>query len=474
MTDEFPRPGGGDGDGPAETPTERLLREAMNARTSLITAHDLRPADPPKGRLRRLRPLYLTTVPILALAASLAIGVLTLHGTPVAKQDVPPPPAAGVSESPSPTATPSATAAASPTADTAPTEAPETDAPLADDTPASPATTTTINTPAGSAGTPYTFRGVKLRIPAGWRVASADPASYHLCVLSPGAAQGAGAADCRPYGVDLTVFDAESDSWPAVADLDAGSGWGHQPYCPVWGNPHSPVGDELSSSGPVKSTPTVAGRAARKSQWQVTCGSSTSTVQIWALPKDQVFVSAAGLKDDYQAGLQSIVNSLDVSGHQPPPTAANKNDIAVSYDGLADGQQLTAGGPVVTFSVTYRNTSQNTYSRLEPLVITDVYPGSVPSDFVAPSNDGKLERLDGSTWTEKGLSPGTDMGYAVADPGSVFSLSPGQSRKVTYRMTLGAKNGPGRMPVKAQVMLPYSGSTMTLLGEKDITVNVTK
>ena len=77
MTDKLPRPGGGDDDGPAGTPTERLLREAMNARTSLITAHDLRPAAPPRTRVRRLRPVYAVTVPLLGLAAAafLASGV---------------------------------------------------------------------------------------------------------------------------------------------------------------------------------------------------------------------------------------------------------------------------------------------------------------------------------------------------------------------------------------------------------------
>ncbi|MFD8704454.1 hypothetical protein ACFV1W_17850 [Kitasatospora sp. NPDC059648] len=315
MTDKLPRPGGGDDDGSAGSPMERLLREAMNARTSLITAHDLRPAAPPRTRVRRLRPVYAVTVPLLGLAAAAAIGVVTLHGSPVAKQDVPPPPAAGLTASPgpTPTPTPSAGAGATPTGDA------RTEGPLADVTPTSSRSAT--GAPTGPA-TPYTFRGVKLKVPAGWRVSPADPADFHLCVLSPGAPQGASAQNCQPYGVDLAVFDTESPGWPSTADLDAQSGWGHQPNCPIWGDPHPPAaGEAVSSTGPTKSTPTVSGRPALKSQWQVTCGQSPFTAQIWALPKDQVFVSAVGLKEDYQPGLQSIVNSLDVSGHGQAPQA---------------------------------------------------------------------------------------------------------------------------------------------------------
>lgn len=126
MTDKLPgrESGGRDGDGPAETATERLLREAMNARASLITAHDLRPAQPPRGRVRRLRPVYLTAVPVFALAASLAIGLLTFHGDPLARKDVPPP-AATMTTSPSPT--PEPTAAPTPTA-----TSPDTGSPAAD------------------------------------------------------------------------------------------------------------------------------------------------------------------------------------------------------------------------------------------------------------------------------------------------------------------------------------------------------
>ncbi|MFI9360256.1 hypothetical protein ACIG5E_04220 [Kitasatospora sp. NPDC053057] len=467
MTDKIPRPRGGDDDGSAGTPTERLLREAMNARTSLITAHDLRPAAPPRSRVRRLRPMYAVSVPVLGLAAAAAIGVVTLHSTPVAKQDVPPPPAAGLSASPgpTPTPTPSATASATPTDDA------RTQQPLADSTPTS--TQSATGAPTGPA-TPYTFRGVKFKLPAGWRVAPADPADYHLCALSPGAPQGASAQNCQPYGVDLAVFDTESSGWPSTADLDAQSGWGHQPNCPIWGDPHPPAaGESVSSAGPTKSTPTVSGRPALKSQWQVTCGQTPFTAQVWALPKDQVFVSAVGLKDDYQAGLQSIVNSLDVSGHQAAPsTAPGQSDITVSVDGLAAGQQLRVGSAVVTFSVTFRNTGQSTSGQLEPLVFTDRYAGTPTAPGQQLPNDGRLELQTDSGWIPKPMSPGADTSYATARDEELFSLAPGQSRKLTYRLTMGPKSGPGDMPLRAQAVLPYRGGDLTVLGRQDVTVKL--
>ncbi|WP_153461518.1 hypothetical protein [Streptomyces kaniharaensis] len=477
MTEKFPRRIGGDGDGPAETPTERLLREAMNARTSLITAHDLRPAAPPNRRIRRLRPVYAVTVPLLGLAAAMAIGVVTLHGSPVADHEVPPAATVTASPSPTPTATPTETPTptATPTDTATPSSTSETVAPLGDDMPSADPTPSSTGIPLGSAR-PYTFRGVKLKIPAGWRVA--DPVGFHLCVLSPGAPQDAGYSDCQPYGVELSVFDTEPQNWPSTADLDAEGGWAHQPYCPVWGNPHAPAGESINSVGPTKSTPTVAGRSALKSQWKVTCGKDAFTAQMWALPKDQVFVSAIGLKDDYQPGLMSIVNSLDVSGR--PALAASSTPsgfpsappgVSVTFSQI--GSQVKVKGAPAIFSVIYQNTGQTNYAAVEPLVFTETYAGT-PSSPV-PMNLGKLERQDGDTWVQLPVSPGGGMDYAMAPRTASFPLAPGQSRTVTYRLTLDGDDGPGAMPVTAQAVLPYDGTQrLTVLGTRSVAVEVVK
>ncbi|GAA4856750.1 hypothetical protein [Kitasatospora terrestris] len=84
-----------------ETPTERLLREALTARANQVTVHSLRQAAPPKRRLRKLKPVYAVTVPLFALAAASA-GFYTIHGTPTAaKRDNGP--AASVSATAPPT-----------------------------------------------------------------------------------------------------------------------------------------------------------------------------------------------------------------------------------------------------------------------------------------------------------------------------------------------------------------------------------
>ncbi|MFH9349207.1 hypothetical protein [Kitasatospora sp. NPDC017646] len=481
MTDKPHRPGGGDDDGSAGTPMERLLREAMNARTSLITAHDLRPAAPPRSRVRRLRPVYAVTVPLLGLAAAAAIGVVALHGSPVAKQDVPPPPAASLTTSPSPTPTPSATATDTPTTAATPTGDAETDVPLADDdTPSSPPTATS---PASS----YTFRGVKFRVPAGWKAVpvSAD----RVCVLSPGAPtdsqQNWSQTQCEPYGVLVVAYDSpdelEGGAWPTTDDLASGSGWGHQPNCPIWGRPYVPAGAYSAVGAPVRTRPAVAGKTADKTQWQVTCKpGDTFTAQLWGIGPDQVYVVANGLKADYQAGLQSIVDSLDVRGHKapvasPPPARASADDIAVTIsDGLGPGQQVSNKGVPVTFTVTYRNTGQNSYAQIQPLVYTDQYAGT-PAGGAVDMNVGKLERQDGDHWTQlPTISPGGGMDYAMVDKAAWFPLAPGASRKVTYRLTLDPADGPGTMPVIARATLPYVGSPLVVLGAQTVPVTVVK
>ncbi|MEE1783917.1 hypothetical protein PUR71_13500 [Streptomyces sp. SP17BM10] len=464
MTDKFPRRIGGDGDGPAETPTERLLREAMTARTSLITAHDLRPAAPPDRRIRRLRPVYAVTLPLLGLAAAMAVGVVTLHGNPVADHEHPPP-AATVSASPSPTSAATPTGTPSPTAtptetatptDTATPDDPETAAALADETP-TPTPTPTRTTAAKWS----TVNGVKFKVPAGWRIAGSGP---QVCVLSPGAPQDADEKDCKPYGVALSVFDEEAPSWPSVSALDESGGWGSQPNCPIWGNPHPPAADEpLDSVGPTKSTPTVAGRPALKSQWQVTCGKSAFTAQLWALPKDQVFVSAIGLKSDYQADLMSIVNSLDVSGHRAPYS----DRVGVSVSGVGPAQQLPNDGTPLEFSVTFKNTGSTKATGAKALVFGDHYPG-VP---VGQTLTGTLERQEGAVWKSLDFRR-LDSGFSALETGLPLDLDPGQSVTVNYRLKLAAQDGPGALPLTARLAVP-TGDSFSSLGETQVQVQVT-
>ncbi|MEV7776713.1 hypothetical protein [Kitasatospora sp. NPDC088351] len=467
MTDKLPRPRGGDGTGPDETPTERLLREAMNARTARITAHDLRPATPPNRRTRRLRPVYVTAVPLFGLAAALAFGVLGFRGDTVARQDEVPPPAATLTAGPSPSPSAEPTTEPSPTA--TPVETPSatetvtgdvgTEAPLGAPAPSGTAST------APPAPSNYTFHGVKFKVPAGWRVVPPDPADRRLCVLSPGAPKSATARDCAPYGVQLAVFDEEPQTWPAMSFLYSPDGWTSQPYCPVWGNPHVPTeGEPMTSGNPVQTRDIVAGRAARKSQWQVTCNAKESfTAQMWALPDDQVFLSAIGLKPEYQTALVSILDTLDVGGHPVPALRPNQNDVSIGFEGLGVGQQVPNDGSAVTFSVTYRNTSRTGYSALVPVVAAESYAGA------SPVVSGTLERQDGDTWTAMDLRS-TDK--PARDGNGAFTLAPGQSRTVKYRLKLTGQDGAGVMPVTARVaVVPLEGPAI-VVGSRTVPVRV--
>ncbi|MER7584453.1 hypothetical protein [Kitasatospora sp. NPDC097691] len=486
MTDKFPRRIGGDGDGPAETPTERLLREAMGARAALVTANSLRPAAPPKSRIRRLRPVYAVTVPF-GLAAAMALGVLTFHGEPVAHDQVPPPPAASVTTSPSPTAepTPTPTPSATPTDTGTPTGEPETDLPLADDAPPSSSPSATNTVPSGPS-TSYTFRGVKFKVPAGWKTVPLSTSM--VCVLSPGAPTDSSSNwsqdRCEPYGVFVAVYNTQDEAehaiWPSMNDMASSGGWSHQPDCPIWGHPYYPSVPYSSVAPAVRTRPTIAGKTADKTQWKATCKPGDSfTAQMWGLSSDQVFVAANGLKDDYQAGLQTIVNSLDVSGHKAPgmpvpsPDPVDPNTVAVTYSGILPTGMVSAKDRPVTFSVTYRNTGMANLSAVQPLVVTDPYPGTPPGPI--PMNAGKLERQDGDTWTQLSMSPGSGMDYATGGRSATFPLAPGASHTVTYRLTIDPADGPGPMPLRMQATLPYDGSgTLTVIGETIIKEIVVK
>ncbi|GHF28708.1 hypothetical protein GCM10018790_02690 [Kitasatospora xanthocidica] len=456
MTDKLPRRSGGDGDEPAETPTERLLREAMGARAAQVTAHSLRPAAPPKSRIRRLRPVYTVAVP-LGLAAAMALGVLTFHGEPVAHDQVPPP-AATLTTSPSPTAEPTATPTPSATpTDTgtgSPTADPEPELPLADSTPSSVATTTNT-TPPAAPSTPYTFRGVKFRIPAGWKAVPAS--SSQVCVLSPGAPtesqQGWSQSKCEPYGVLVAVYNGpdelEGGAWPTMNDLASESGWGHQPNCPIWGRPYFPADGYSSVGAPVRTRPSLAGKTADKTQWKVTCKpGDTFTAQMWGLAPDQVYVVANGIKDDYQAGLQSILNSLDVSGHKAPAST----DATVSVTGLKNGLQVPNNETAVPFSVTFKNTGTAKIAGAKALVSLGSYPGT-PTD--GPMG-GTLEIQEGGAWRSMSLRfAGVS---APLEAGVPVDLDPGQSATVNYRLILNAVDGPGTLPLSVKLAVP-NGTT---------------
>ncbi|MGW4894971.1 hypothetical protein ACWEQL_22280 [Kitasatospora sp. NPDC004240] len=475
MTKRIPgrRDGDGSDGGPDETPTERLLREALNARATLVTVHDLRPAAPPggRGRMRRLKPVYLATAPLLALAAALAIGVLGFRADMVADRQRNPDPAATLSASPTPTPlpTPEPSPTATATDGASPAAVEETEPPETADPPGAAATTTAAAGPA----TPYTFRGVRFKVPSGWRVVPPDPESESLCVLSPGAPRSATAADCSPYGAMLTVHDRVPELWPSQYFLLSRDGWGSQPSCPVWGNPNpgDPAKPPMTDTYAV-TRDIVAGRAAYKAQWHVTCNAKESfTAQLWGLPRDQVFLSAIGMTPEYQPGLVSILDTLDVSSHPVPPTPSYKNDVSVTVSGLATAQQVSNNGAETTVSVTFKNTGTTDYAKIQPVFVAEDYAGS-PGGSV-PRTAGTLQREDPSGWTTLPLGEGDGKERASMGEDAAFPLAPGQSRTVKYRMKLTREDGAGVLPVTVSAVRALPGTQeYETVGERSVPVRV--
>ncbi|MFD0277214.1 hypothetical protein ACFVHB_25360 [Kitasatospora sp. NPDC127111] len=452
---------------------ERLLREAMDARATQITAHSLRPADPPSRRLRRLKPVYLAAVPLFGLAAAMAFGVLGFRGDTVADRNDTPPPAATVSvtPSPTPTETPTPTATAGPTATASPSADPD-DA-EADIPAGAPPTTaaTTAAVPAGPA-TPYTFRGVKFKVPAGWKAVPPASGQTQMCVLSPGAPTGSQPGwtpeSCAPYGIVIAVYntadEADHATWPTAFDLDSDSGFSHQPDCPVWGHPYVPTGPYTKVGAPVRTRDIVAGRAISKTQWQVTCKPGEDfTAQLWGLRTDQVYIAANGLKPEYQAGLVSILDTMDLGGRQAPVARPNQNDIGVGVEGLGAGQSVPNDGSAVEFSVTYRNTSQTNYAAIVPRVYAEPYAG-------APVVKGTIERLVGGAWMPLDLA--TADRPAKGETDRALALAPGQNATVKYRMKLTAQDGAGVMPVTASAAVVPQDAPIVIVGERTIPVRV--
>ncbi|WP_441251416.1 hypothetical protein [Kitasatospora sp. McL0602] len=415
-----------------ETPTERLLREALATRAAQITAHDLRPATPPA---RRRRPLRTVTVSLLALAAAATIGVVTLDTHPVADRDATPP-AVSVSATPTPSLSPSpspSSASPSPTASQSPTDS---------------------GTPSEPTGTAFTFRGIAMQLPPGWTTAAGNGPS-HLCLVAPGQTRGTGLSGCTPYGVDLAAYvdasEAEHGEWPTIGDLASDSGWSHQPYCPVWGHPHDLPTGYLSIGKPTFAAAKVGGLAAAKTTWQVSCNATDRfTAQMWGLADQRVFVAADGLKADYQQDLQSIIDSMDFSGYAVQPQVSANKPVKVTIDGPTAGGKVPNSGAEVSFAVIWTNTSTSSYAAIEPVVATFGYEINDP----VPMLQGTMERQDGSGWTTLPLSRGGGMDYASTGAKAAFSLAPGQSRTLNYRMKLTPGDQLARFKVGADAFLP--------------------
>ncbi|MFJ4677008.1 hypothetical protein [Kitasatospora sp. NPDC088783] len=148
--------------------------------------------------------------------------------------------------------------------------------------------------------------------------------------------------------------------------------------------------------------------------------------------------------------------------------AEKKGDgkLTISFDGLA-GHRVQAGGEALTFTVTWRNGTDRSYQDLQPVVATRFYPGARCA-VIAPTAEGTLQRQDPSGWTDLPLSQGTGTDYATTGKDARFTLDPGASRTLTYRMRLDAGDGPGTLPVEADAV--HGDTTLVARALQDVEV----
>ncbi|WP_282206284.1 hypothetical protein [Kitasatospora fiedleri] len=414
-----------DKDRTPERPVEQLLRAALAARAAQVTPRGLRPAEPPRRRPRHLRPVLTVALP-LALAAALT-GWLSLRtDRPVDRPA--PAPAAGVSASPEPSPAPSA--------------------------PAEPSAGTVDQGAAPPTGRHRVFHGVGFTLPAGWTVPDQDPADG-LCLLSPGSpTQQPG--DCLPYGVRLVSAGGGRDgtAWPTEYGLDAEDGWKGLGRCPVWGHP----GELTGAAGPQRAADrkvvTLGGRVARQVTWHVDCGNGSAfDATVWGFHAEQVYLVAAGLADDYRDALTELAQSLDIGALTPGAGRPHPNDVKVdvSLPQVLDTRRQP--GFQQPFTITYTDFGAVPYTVQPELRLTadpGLYHGAA-ADLVA-------ERLDGERWTKL---PGLAADASGSGAAAAFTLAPGESRTVRYRLTFAGEDDSGPLSVTGAAVAAGPGDVGT-------------
>ncbi|MEV4615097.1 hypothetical protein AB0K43_21240 [Kitasatospora sp. NPDC049258] len=147
-----------------------------------------------------------------------------------------------------------------------------------------------------------------------------------------------------------------------------------------------------------------------------------------------------------------------------PAAPAHGKGIEIRFDGLAAGRRVEAGGDRVPFSVTWTNATGRRVEGIAPVVASRFFDGARCAIF-APMASGGLERRDGDHWTALDLSQGTGMDYAQQGDAAAFSLAPGASRTIEYRMGLTADNGPGTLRIEADAYLRPDRGTFDKIGE---------
>ncbi|MFE6871615.1 hypothetical protein ACFVFS_34325 [Kitasatospora sp. NPDC057692] len=128
-----------------------------------------------------------------------------------------------------------------------------------------------------------------------------------------------------------------------------------------------------------------------------------------------------------------------------PNAVAERVDVSVRS--LTGVWRTPADGSYLDFEVTWTNPTERHYDEVVPVV--RVLPYDFPAAVARPGTTAKgmLDRKDLDEWREVKLNqPGAGSGPRQG----TFSLDPGESRTVRYRLTLAAGGMSGRLPIAAE------------------------
>ncbi|WP_380286043.1 hypothetical protein [Kitasatospora purpeofusca] len=143
--------------------------------------------------------------------------------------------------------------------------------------------------------------------------------------------------------------------------------------------------------------------------------------------------------------------------------------IDVSVRSLTGVWQTPADGSYLDFEVTWTNRIERRYDEVVPVV--RVLPYDYPAAVARPGTTAKgmLDRKDLDQWREVKMNqPGVGSGPQQG----TFSLDPGESRTVRYRLTLAAGGMSGRLPIAAEGWIG-SGAKAVRAGAAVTRVDVT-
>lgn len=211
-----------------------------------------------------------------------------------------------------------------------------------------------------------------------------------------------------------------------------------------------------------------SGKGAQKSATSVITSSpsasvsATSSPSAVASPSASPFTSTPSVSTLVTPSLSAPASpttkpvvAVSPKAKAPALTAAMAKEVVATFVGLPQGSRVEVGGKEVSFQVKWTNNTKTRQPNVVPVVSAEAYEGN-PCAVITPTVEGTIQRKDAGGWVKHGLTQGTGMDYAQRDEPGAFSLGPGESRTVQYKMHLAPTNGTGTLDLEAQA---YDGLT---------------